>query len=101
MHACSMFFNSPVCFPRFFVSYAKVSILRRSHLFLSVWGKCQKMPAYVSADGGHFEHMIVFQGHSIVFKCEYLANGATDRLHVWSSPGFSGSADRMALFAVR
>ena len=31
----------------------------------------------------------------------YLGNGASNPLHVWFYPGFSGSADRMALFPVR
>jgi len=40
-----------------------------------------------------------FQGHSIVIG-EYLANGASDPSMFDSSPGFSGSADRMALLPV-
>jgi len=26
--------------------------------FPTIWGKCQKMPACVSADGGHSEHAV-------------------------------------------
>ena len=36
-----------------------------------------------------------------MFKGEYLANGASDPLHVCSSLGFSGSADQIVLFPVR